>query len=295
MNKIGLGLLAGAATLALTSGASAQPAQCANRINDTLRELLECVTVEGVRVHQQAFQDIADANGDVRFSGTEGFDNSVFYVAPLLEAAGYDVTIQSFEYFANVKSGPAILDQTAPAQVEYIENLDFQKFRQSDAGDVTAPVTGVDLALTDPATSTSGCEVADFAGFPSGNIALIQRGTCDFLTKVQNAADAGAVGVIVFNQGDTPDRIGLDGGTLGRENQSGIPALFTTFTLGEELAGIAGLEMRVVVDAVRGPTETFNILAETPGGDPDSVVMVGAHLDSVIEGRARPRGCPPAS
>ena len=29
---------------------------------------------------------------------------------------------------------------------------------------------------------------------------------------------------------------------------------------------------------------TRNVIAETPGGDPDRVVVVGAHLDSVIAG-----------
>jgi PA domain len=37
--------------------------------------------------------------------------------------------------------------------------------------------------------------------FPAGSIALIQHGTCTFRAKVDNAAAAGAVGVIIFNEG----------------------------------------------------------------------------------------------
>ncbi len=49
--------------------------------------------------------------------------------------------------------------------------------------------------------STSGCEPEDFAGFKPGNIALIQRGSCAFRKKVEHAKAAGAVAVIIFNDG----------------------------------------------------------------------------------------------
>ena len=70
---------------------------------------------------------------------------------------------------------------------------------------MTAAVTAVDLQLGLGNTSTSGCEAADFAGFPAGNIALLQRGTCTFELKAENAAAAGAVGIVIFNQGNTAD------------------------------------------------------------------------------------------
>jgi hypothetical protein len=65
---------------------------------------------------------------------------------------------------------------------------------QSDRGDVTAAVTPVKLQFGIGNTSTSGCQASDFAGFPAGNIALLQRGDCTFEIKAENAAAAGAVG-----------------------------------------------------------------------------------------------------
>ncbi|MDF5864919.1 hypothetical protein P4113_20805 [Pseudomonas aeruginosa] len=50
---------------------------------------------------------------------------------------------------------------------------------------------------------------------PAGSIALIQRGTCNFEQKAENAAAAGAAGVIIFNQGNTDDRKGLENVTVG--------------------------------------------------------------------------------
>ena len=37
--------------------------------------------------------------------------------------------------------------------------------------------------------------------FVAGNIALLQRGTCTFQQKVENAQSAGAIGVLIFNEG----------------------------------------------------------------------------------------------
>ncbi len=166
------------AMLATVQGgvAFAGPAACDNRNNNTIAKLLECVTLEGVREHQAAFQAIANANGGNRFSGFGGYNASVDYVVDRLEAAGYHPTVQPFQYTAFIVEGPAALQQVAPGSVTYLQNTDFSLMDQTDAGDVTAAVTAVDLQLGLGNASSSGCEAADFTGFPRGNIALIQRG-----------------------------------------------------------------------------------------------------------------------
>ena len=52
---------------------------------------------------------------------------------------------------------------------------------------MTAAVTALPAPSAD---ATPGCEAADFAGFPAGNIALISRGACTFAIKATNAYDA---------------------------------------------------------------------------------------------------------
>jgi Zn-dependent M28 family amino/carboxypeptidase len=266
--------------------AEAGPAGCESRNNNTIQKLLECVTVEGVREHQAALQAIADANGGNRFAGLPGHDASVDYVVDRLQAAGYDPVVQAFDYLAFTVIGPSDLRQTAPGQVTYVQGVDFGVIDQSDPGDVSAAVTAVDLQLGLGNTSTSGCEAADFAGFPAGNIALLQRGTCTFELKAENAAAAGAVGIVIFNQGNTaaPDRQGIPAVTLTANNTSGIPVLGTTYALGATLAGTPGLRMRVFANTVREIKTTYNVLAETSSGDDSNVVMVGGHLDSVFAG-----------
>jgi hypothetical protein len=84
--------------LMVTQLAAADPTPCDERVNDTHDKLLECVTLEGVRAHQAAFQAIADANGGTRAAGTSGYDASVAYVAETLESAGYEVELDPFDF-----------------------------------------------------------------------------------------------------------------------------------------------------------------------------------------------------
>jgi hypothetical protein len=50
-----------------------------------------------------------------------------------------------------------------------------------------------------PASLDDGCTAAQFVGFTAGHYALIRRGTCGFHLKSLNAQNAGAVGVILYN------------------------------------------------------------------------------------------------
>ena len=201
---LAIGALAVAAVVP-AGEALAAPSQngCNARANNTYPKLLECTRLDQVREHQAALQEIADENDGNRFSGFPGYDASVDYVVERLEAAGYDPEVQEFDYLAFEVVGPSALQQTAPNAITYVAGVDFGAITQSDPGDVTAAVTPVDLQLGLGNTSTSGCEASDFAGFPAGNIALLQRGNCTFEIKAENAAAAGAVGIVIFNQGNT--------------------------------------------------------------------------------------------
>jgi Zn-dependent M28 family amino/carboxypeptidase len=246
--------------------------------------LRDAVSADAIIDRLEALQAVADANGGNRAAGTPGYEASAQYVEEQLRAAGYDPIRQPFSYDQFVLSDTA-LEQVTPNPAVYVDQSDFSTMSYSGSGDVTAPVTAVDINLAGDRASTSGCEAADFASFTPGNIALIQRGTCAFRIKVDNAAAAGAAGVIVFNQGNVvpgDDRVGLVSGTLDAPLAT-IPAVGATFALGEELAGLSGLTMRLLVEAEVETIDSFNILADT-GGREDRTVIVGAHLDSVGNG-----------
>ncbi|MEO8354592.1 MAG: M28 family metallopeptidase [Chloroflexota bacterium] len=258
---------------AAMAGPSQGPAACANRVNNTHAKLLECVTLEGVREHQAALQAIADANNGIRTSGTPGYDASVAYAEGIFRAAGYNVTVQPFQFQTFIILSPSILEQVSPPPAGPIVN---NIMSYSGSGDVTASVTALPAP---PADATPGCEAADFAGFPAGNIALISRGACAFAIKATNAYNAGASGVIIYNNAS-----GVLNGTLGNGFTLNIPVTSVTQAVGQQLAATPGLVMRLKTDTFRGIATTYNVLAESKDGDPDNVVMVGAHLDSVNAG-----------
>ncbi|MCM5681547.1 M28 family metallopeptidase [Schlegelella sp. S2-27] len=244
--------------------------RCEHRVNNTQRKLLECVTVQGVRRHLQALQDIADANNGHRASGSSGYDQSAAYAERVLRNAGYVVTRQEFQFQTFVQLSPVVLEQTAPAPGGPIDN---HIMSYSGSGDVTA-------AVSVPSGAVTGCTAADFAGFPAGHIALVQRGDgCPFALKATNAHAAGAVGVVIYN--NLPEELN---GTLGADFTLDLPVTSVTLAVGEQLAATAGLVLHLKTDTFRGLATTSNVIAESRHGDPTKVVMVGAHLDSVNEG-----------
>lgn len=135
-------LLAVPALVAMAAPAAAAPPGYDNRNNNTVEKLLECVTLDGVRAHQQALQSIASANGGTRASGTPGYDRSVDYVAGQMRAAGYKVTVQAFPFpFFSEDSAPA-LEQVSPDPTVYTTDPvnGFATMTYSGSGDVTATV-----------------------------------------------------------------------------------------------------------------------------------------------------------
>lgn len=248
------------------------------------------VTVEGIREHQLALQQIADENGGNRAAGTTGYKASVDYIVEKATAAGYVVTLDEFTYVeAFTEGSPPELEEIAPEPHVFLAGSrpafdgDFVTF--TGTGNVTAPVQPVDVVLPPgaaPNTSTSACEAEDFAGFVPGNIALIQRGTCPYVTKAVNAQTAGAAGIILFNEGQ-PGRTAVPNNLpLGAEGVH-IPGVGTSFDVGVDLAD-PGTVARVKTEVLEQLGESVNVIAETPGGDPTRTVVIGAHLDSVPEG-----------
>ncbi|GEA01912.1 hypothetical protein KUL17_08090 [Alteromonas sp. KUL17] len=97
---------------------------------------------------------------------------------------------------------------------------------------ITAPVV---YAGEVDAANVEGCD-AFAAGAFDGAIALISRGTCGFVTKIENAEAAGATAVLVHNvdgRGEAPILMG------GLSEAQTIPSLMLPATSGQELATLA--------------------------------------------------------
>jgi parallel beta-helix repeat protein len=134
--------------------------------------------------------------------------------------------------FTNV--GPSLLDLTQPDLPPYTLGTQFAVLSGSGSGNVTARVVPVGPIQIPPGafdTAASGCSPADFVGFPAGSIALVQRGFCGRAQKVANARAAGAVGVIMFNEGTT----GRTGVLTAGVDPTSIPVVGTSFAVGQQI------------------------------------------------------------
>jgi Zn-dependent M28 family amino/carboxypeptidase len=255
--------------------------------------LEDAVTVDAILGHLREFERIADEHGGNRAAGTPGHKATLAYVEDQLHDAGLDVEEEDFEFpkfeltgqsEMTVHFGPGI--DTAPVEI-YEEDTDFKPLLYSAAGDVDAQVTGVGLHPNAPAGDRSGggCSASDFTDFPTGDIAVVQPGPCFRRDQLENAQAAGAAALIVAYPGAEPGHV-LRPTLLGPVGVS-IPAVSVSAEVGSvlfEAAAGGGQFVHVVVKARSVTATTTNLLAETPGGDPSRVLMVGGHLDSVIDG-----------
>lgn len=231
--------------------------------------LVESVTGDGAYRHLEELQRIADANGGNRALGTPGYDASVEYVADVLRDAGYQVDTPSFTASRFELRELRLTVDGAPMSATALE---FSP--STPEGGLTAPLAVV--AQDD----TSGCEEADFAGVPAGAIVLVRRGACPFEQKATTAAAAGAGAVLVVNNVDGP----LTTATLGNEAAGAVPAAGLSQADGAALVGRAGTSVTLVLLATVEEAASRNVIAQTRTGNPDEVVMAGAHLDSVPDG-----------
>jgi Zn-dependent M28 family amino/carboxypeptidase len=256
---------------AIPAGAVTTPGQAA--------KLRNAITVQGMMAHEQALQNIASANGNTRASGTPGYKASVDYVVAKLEDAGYDPVVQPFDFPFFQELATPVFERVSPNPVTYTAGPHFATMTYSGSGDVTAPAQLVGDA--GGAIVGNGCEAPDFAGFTGGNIALIRRGGCTFKIKATNAIAAGAVAVVIYN-----NIAGPLNGTLGTPGQT-VPVIGTLQSIGEGTAALLGsgpVVLHVKTTTESDIRQTWNVLADTPTGDPDRVVVQGSHLDSRLEG-----------
>ncbi len=256
----------------MTEAAPSEKA-CQSRVNGTPEKLLECIQQPSLWNHLTHFQKIANehkVNGHgYRDTGTPGYKASVDYVAGLMRQAGYHVTIQQYQYNASEVTGVPQFD--TPDQT-FVFTRDWLVAQRSGGGRVTAATQSTD-------GSGNGCFAGDFSGFVPGHIALLERGTCAYDAQVANAEKARAAAIIFYASGNVnPFPVRLT-------RPATIPVVSVSYAVGSELLRrYADVNSPVVhLDIRMRPTSgvDYNLIAESPFGDKNHVVVVDAHLDSI--------------
>jgi len=125
-----------------------------------------------------------------------------------------------------------------------------------------------------------GCNATDYPPEVNGKIALIRRGNCTASEKIA-AMPAGPKGAIIFNDGVTPDRVGLVILGLGAVD---IPVIAMSYPVAQLMYEFPVANISVSFSIQSKTTETMNVIADMKVGRADSVIVVGSHLDSVPAG-----------
>jgi hypothetical protein len=223
------------------------------------------ITRSELEQHLAALQRIADRNGGTRAAGTPGYDASADYVVARMEDDGWRVTRQPvpFTYF-QLHSASLTIGGRRLTRAD-----DFQVYSYSGSGTAEGSLRASGL----------GCAAGDFDGLQPGEIPLADAGECFTRVKARKAERAGAKAIIVREE--VTSRRGVPSGTLAAPGIRIPVVVVSTRALGDEGDGSRA---RVSVDATSTGGRTENVIAETPGGSADHVVMAGGHLDSVRGG-----------
>jgi len=281
---------AGAVAACVAAAVLTGPAAVASAQGTAKDRYVDRVSVPRIVEHMAAFQHAADVSGGTRSASSPGYVKSRQYVVGKLRAAGYKPTVQRFPYVFTEDLSEFEVVSPTPQTFELF--TDFFDPTLSGKGDVTAPVQPVDVVVPPGAaanTSTSGCEPEDFAGFVAGNIALVQRGSCDFAVKANNADAAGAAGLIIMNEGTPGDPSRNNVINPNLVTQRSIPVIGVNAAVGiglVEAARAGEVVVRIKVDGFTENRVSWNVIADSTLGNPDpsKTIVVGAHLDSVPEG-----------
>jgi Zn-dependent M28 family amino/carboxypeptidase len=259
-------------------------------IADYGERLRTALSPEAIRADLSALQRIADANGGNRADGTPGYDASVSYVVDQLRMAGYRPTLEklTIPYFRQL--GPGTLQVQGSNAPAFTGERDFRAALFSPSGDVTASVAaigidrGVDPTAFAEHPTGKGCAAGDFPTAVRGAIVLVLAGPCLRRTQVERAQAAGASAlVVVYPQWGAGDLLRP---TLLRPDGLTIPVLVATMAVGRALADAAdaGNAVHLAIATSVEPREVASVIAETQGGDPNRVLVLGGHLDSAGDG-----------
>ena len=101
-----------------------------------------------------------------------------------------------------LSAGTPLLTVNSPAGIAGVYSFGVNAFSGPLSPEVTADVvaaTDIDEDDGGPNTTLDACSPLDNAAEVAGKIALVDRGVCPAVTKVQNCEAAGAVGVLIAN------------------------------------------------------------------------------------------------
>ncbi len=218
-----------------------------------------------LKAHLKALQAIATKHGGSRAAGTGGERASFAYVSRTLKRAGWRVGGQRFGFlYFYERSAPSL---SLVGGRGFQAGADFTTLTYSGSGSVEGRLR----------PAGSGCAASELGDVDRGDVALVNRGGCQFRVKAGHAQAAGASALVVTDSttgAATPTGSLLQLGTR-------IPAVIVGAATAQALRAAAPARVQLRVDAISERRRSRNLVAETAKPKGGRVVMAGAHVDSV--------------
>lgn len=200
-----------------------------------------------------------------RVAGSPSGAKAGDYIAQEFSKDGYAVERQAFD-FQMWQDRSTVVKMTVPEE----KDLDAKPIQNSPPGKIEA-----ELAVV----RGQGTET-DFANVDvTGKIALVPRGTLLFADKAKNAANAGALAIIIYN-----NQSGLFTGAL--RDRASIPVLSLSDLQGQALIEQASkgvVKLSIASDTAFVTQTGYNIIG-TQKGTSGKLIVLGGHYDSVQAG-----------
>ncbi|KFA53805.1 hypothetical protein S40293_01704 [Stachybotrys chartarum IBT 40293] len=258
----------GAVLLALSPLVAAVPnGTCLPLVRD--EELQASITLDNLYEHAEALQAIAYASpGRNRVAGSIGHNDTIDYIVEQLEALGdyYSIEVQPWN---------GQIQQSGEMSL-FIDGVEYE----SQVVEFSSNASVADAPLV--AVADLGCFIEDYPATVAGSIALIHRGSCPFSQKAALAAEAGALAIVLWN-----NEPGIIAATYGGFDESYAPGGSISQADGEDLVALlsnttltASIDITTIIEFV----DSANVIATSKYGDPDNILFLGAHSDSVSDG-----------
>ncbi|MFH0750499.1 MAG: M20/M25/M40 family metallo-hydrolase [Chloroflexota bacterium] len=265
--------------LALVVAACGEPAPPTPPLPDS-RTVAAAVTEDGLRARLQALAVATEGSEQYRAVGSAGYERAAALVEQELRAAGWTVTEDAYTGAAFTDEGGSFLEVGGRTfGVDDLRPLIF-----APAGDVEGRVITIDWDPDAIERTGKGCAVTHYGDLPEGAIVVVRSGDCLRREQVIAAQQAGAAAFVAVYPGAPAGIVYRP--TLIEPRFMAIPAAAVSREAAEALVNAAatGGTARLVTHARTSAAPTRSILAELPGTEPGAVIMLGAHLDSVIDG-----------
>ncbi|KAH3732867.1 M28 family peptidase [Pelomyxa schiedti] len=236
------------------------------------------IDVDNIMLKLNHLQDISTQYNNTRDDITGGYMAALQYIQEAISEYPVTISQQNFNYsYSETLPSTTWFKVLQPVELTFSLGVDYETGYNtpSAAAISSSPVVGI---------RNYGCLDSDWSETVIGAVAILPAGGgCTWLTKSAFASNYGVSLMIGYNSAsaDSSTPYMPFYGFAPIQDGSAIGGIGVTYSTGIMLLGLLPtLTLDVNIDTRVETVETANLIAETESGNPNSIVLMGAHLDS---------------